>query len=75
MEEDISKTTIIVLVTLTLVISMVGTWAVLDEVSSPRETVSGSLEGQVKLSIDYPEAPATDVSSAQVGITIAESYS
>jgi len=72
-EEDISKSTIIVLVVLTLAVSMVGTWAVLDEVSTPTQGVAGSPQGQVKLTIVDPDAnTGEDSSGAQVGITIVE---
>ncbi len=51
--EDISKKTIIVLVILTLVISLLGTWTVLNEVKNIRKTTEdkSSAQGNVKLTI------------------------
>jgi len=49
---DISKTTITVLVLLTLMISVIGTWTVLNEVSNVRMTQQSSVaSGKVTLTL------------------------
>ncbi|MFH1589198.1 MAG: hypothetical protein ABIB43_01380 [archaeon] len=59
MEESISKNTILVLVVLTVVISLLGTWTVLNEVNNmdttvPEDSTEGQGTGQVKLTILDP---------------------
>lgn len=61
MVEDISRNTIVVLVALTLIVSMVGTWAVLDEMSrvQPQYVVEPVTDANIKLSI-VPEGEYVD---------------
>lgn len=61
MSEDISKNTIIVLVVLTVVISLLGTWTVINEVNkvkiaSPHVFNQAGASGQIKLNILGPAA-------------------
>ena len=60
MSEDISKNTIIILVILTVVISLLGTWTVLNEVNkikftSPEVERESLSSGKIILTIDPPE--------------------
>ena len=74
MVEDISKNTIIVLVVLTLVVSVIGTYAVLEELSTPSPLTSGggSVAGTLKLNIVTPKLPAADDGAGNVQLTIEE---
>ncbi len=55
---DISKTTITVLVLLTLMISVIGTWTVLNEVNNVKATKASTAVGRVSLTVSAPpEAP------------------
>ena len=73
---DISKSTVIILVILTLAVSMIGTWAVLEEVvrvGEPTGVEPTAQSGKVQLRIVSPDnlpGPVEDSSGAQVGITI-----
>ena len=51
---DISKTTITVLVLLTLIISVIGTWTVLNEVNNVKVTKASRAVGQVSLTVSAP---------------------
>ena len=72
MTSDISKNTIIVLVILTVVISLIGTWVVIDEVNSVQtpgaegDSNKGSGTGQIKLTIDQPPNPIEVSATGQV---------
>lgn len=71
MAEDISRNTIIILVVLTLAVSMIGTWAVLDSLTTipaGHGTVSG--EGTVKFTIidTTPKEPVVSAGSVQLKI-------
>ena len=74
MISDISKNTIIVFVILTVVISLIGTWVVFDEVSSVQtpgvqgDSNQGSGTGQIKLTIDPPN-PVEVSATGQVVLT------
>ena len=59
MSEEISKNTIIILVVLTVIISLLGTWTVLTEVNKVKMDDDGtsSISGQVKLTINPPNEP------------------
>jgi len=58
---DISKTTITVLVLLTLMISVIGTWTVLNEVNSVKVVSQGSQStGVVSLNIQSANQPAPE---------------
>jgi len=68
MSEDLSKKTITVLVVLTLLISGLGTWAVISEINNVNVPVqegrSGS--GQVSLNIVSPTEPVQNSATGQV---------
>ena len=70
-EGDLSKNTIIVLVMLTLIISILGTWTVLNEVSGIRATASqdsrGPAAANVQLNILSPEEYAKQGTGAATG--------
>ena len=77
MAEDISNKTIVVLVILTVVISILGTVVVLNEVSNAKIVVSqkapavskgATAQGEVKLTILPP--PQVDTATGQVVLTI-----
>ena len=69
MAEDISKNTIIILVVLTVVISLLGTWTVINEVNNIKTTNDGeSTAGtQIKLTIEPP--PVKITTTGQVVLT------
>jgi uncharacterized membrane protein YidH (DUF202 family) len=75
MVEDISKTTIAVLLILTILIGVLGTWSVLEATSSIRVGRQPTLEaprvstssGQVAVTV---EEPKVSTSKAQIGVTI-----
>jgi len=78
-EEDIPKRVILVLLVLTIVISVLGTWTVLDAVSKAAPSLPPSkVEANVKLNILPPntvqQQPTPQQSDAQgiVGLTIIE---
>ena len=59
MAENISKNTIIILVVLTVIISLLGTWTVINEVNNVKTTAptQSSSSGQIKLTINTPPEP------------------
>lgn len=62
MNESISKSTILVLVILTVVISLLGTWTVLNEVNSvkvitPESSKDSTSSGEVRLTVIEPPEP------------------
>lgn len=62
---DISKTTITVLVLLTLMISVIGTWTVLNEVNGVKVVSQGSsTSGVVSLNIQPPSQPTEPVAAS-----------
>ncbi len=62
---DISKTTITVLVLLTLMISVIGTWTVLNEVNSVKVVSQPSrTNGVVSLNIHSPDQPMAPVAAS-----------
>jgi len=75
MTEDISKTTVGVLLILTIIISVIGTWTVLNSVDSrppiqiQKQTESASNVGQVKVKIG-PEPVITSDTAGQVKVKI-----
>ena len=75
MENDISKRTVLVLLVLTLVVSIVGTWTVLSQPTTIYKTVElgGPQEGMVQLKVNSPPAePQIADSGGQVGVKILE---
>ena len=78
-QDDIPKRVIFVLLILTIVISILGTWTVLDAVSSAQpRALPSTAEGNVNINILPPNSaqqkPAPQSSEAQgvVGLTILE---
>ena len=69
---DISKTTVVVLVLLTLMISVIGTWTVLNELSvvrlsQPEQHRPASTSGEVQLGIEAPPGYDQGQMSASTG--------
>jgi hypothetical protein len=73
-KDDISKQTVLVLLVLTLVVSVVGTWTILSTPTTIYKTVElgGPAEGRVSINIGSgPVAPSPpDVEGGKVGINI-----
>jgi hypothetical protein len=67
---DISKTTITVLVLLTLMISIIGTWTVMSEISSAKvvQQEPARSTGQIRFSIT--EAPPPKTATGNVALDI-----
>ena len=72
MDNDISKRTVLVLLVLTLIVSIVGTWTVLSQPTTIYKTVEigGPQAGKVKLSIDAPEEPVITDTGGEVSLNI-----
>lgn len=72
-QQDIPKKVILVLLILTVVISVLGTWTVLDAVSSARIEQTSS-QGQVTIGVlapnPAPPEPLVSDSQASVGVNI-----
>ena len=58
MTEDISKNTLLVLVVLTIVVSLLGTWTVINEA------------GKVRVDQSVPSSPTEDTATGKVSLTI-----
>lgn len=60
---DISKRTVLVLLVLTLVVSVVGTWTILSQPTTIYKTIElgGPQDGKVKLNIDPPTVSVTQL--------------
>ncbi|MCF7866313.1 hypothetical protein K9L67_00780 [Candidatus Woesearchaeota archaeon] len=77
MEKDVSKQTVVVLVFLVILVSVLGTFTVLQEagkatIKAPQgESLSqeSSTTGQIKLYIGHAE-PQIDTSSAQINLKV-----
>lgn len=70
-EVDISKTTITVLVLLTLMISIIGTWTVLNEISNVKTVQKPSTaQGHVSFTITGP--PSEPAKSSTTGNVVLE---
>jgi hypothetical protein len=69
---DISKTTITILVLLTLMISVIGTWTVLNEISNVKVTKqSAPASAQVSLTLlDGPRQPSADSVTGRVVLNV-----
>lgn len=77
MHNDISKRTVLVLLVLTLVVSVVGTWTILSMPTTVYKEFStgGPQEGKVHLGIQEPRTAAEPVpttTEGRVGIYIAK---
>ena len=72
MAYDISKHTVLVLLILTLVVSIVGTWTILSQPTTIYRTVEigGPQSGEVKLNIQQPAEPQMVEEGGQVSIQI-----
>ena len=64
MVRDIPKATIAVLLVLTILVSIIGTWTVLEAVSvkeaTPVEKTVGAVEGNVRFTIEEKPEPVED---------------
>ncbi|MFH1590369.1 MAG: hypothetical protein ABIC95_00425 [archaeon] len=70
MAYDVSKTTISILLVLTILVSVLGTFAVLNSVTAPGQvTVIGDSEESGRVSINIRE-PREVASSAQVSLSM-----
>ena len=68
---DISRTTIVVLVILTLAVSVLGTWVVMSRVAVvPQSGVVSGSSGNVQLEIIRPMEPSSDRGSSVVGLVV-----
>lgn len=74
MAEDIPKATIAVLLVLTILVSIIGTWTVLESISVketaplPAEKTAGAAEGNVRFTIE--EKPEQIETSANIRFEI-----
>jgi len=61
MTKDIPKATIAVLLVLTILVSIIGTWTVLESISikeaTPAEKIIGKVDSNIKLSIEEKLEP------------------
>ncbi|MBU1030830.1 MAG: hypothetical protein ABIC91_07075 [Nanoarchaeota archaeon] len=69
MVEDISKSTIIVLVVLTVVISALGTWTVLSEVDKMESANSPAVKSSQTDMIGQGKVSLTNIDSTKVPVT------
>ena len=64
MAKDIPKATIAVLLVLTILVSIIGTWTVLEAISvkeeTPIEKIVGASEGDIKFTLEEPQEPVED---------------
>lgn len=72
MAKDIPKATIAVLLVLTILVSIIGTWTVLESISikeaTPTEKTIGAGDGNIKFSIEEKQEPVE--TSATIGFEI-----
>jgi len=73
MEKDIPKATIAVLLVLTILVSVIGTWTVLESISikeaSPVQKTVGAGDGNIKLSLEEQQVPVEDGANIRFEIT------
>ncbi|PIN78825.1 hypothetical protein COY26_00910 [Candidatus Woesearchaeota archaeon CG_4_10_14_0_2_um_filter_33_10] len=73
MAKDIPKATIAVLLVLTILVSIIGTWTVLESISQgekiPGEMTSTS-QGNINLNIEKPHEPVKTDDTATIMLTI-----
>jgi hypothetical protein len=76
MENDISRNTIFVLVVLTLLISILGTWTVLTQLNNtpmPQQyPAQGQTSGHVSFALAPPAQPSSSQATGHVAFTIAK---
>ncbi len=71
--KDIPKSIIIILLVLVVVISVLGTWTVLDEIEKSKVKPSSSSTGQVRLQILNPDQDKQEsLGSGKVSLEILE---
>ena len=72
--KDIPKSIVIILLVLVVVISVLGTWTVLDEIEKNKVLPQSSATGQVRLQILNPnqQTGPKSVGSGQVSLEILE---
>ncbi len=76
MNEDISKNTLMVLVVLTIIISLLGTWTVANEatkVSSIRQADNDNSVASGKVSLSVSEPPQPVIATGKVTLNIINS--
>jgi hypothetical protein len=71
-DNDISKRTVLVLLVLTLIVSVVGTWTILSQPTTIYKTMElgGPAPGRVSLSINAPTVPQLSNEAGKVSINI-----
>jgi hypothetical protein len=71
--QDMSKTTVAILVLLTLMISIIGTWTVLNEISAVKMAAAPPMpstsQGKVQLVIGSPDGDGSSMSAATGRVT------
>ena len=73
MDEDISKNTLLVLVVLTILISLLGTWTVINETAKARAyapTATGEASAQGRVSMTVKPVPEAVMTTGHVTVTI-----
>ncbi len=71
--KDIPKSIVVILLVLVVVISVLGTWTVLDEIEKNKLTPQASGTGQVRLNILNPDQEKQEsVGSGKVSLNIKE---
>lgn len=65
-DDDISRSTIVILVLLTLLISVIGTWTVLSQINAAPAAQESSSTSSGKVRFALTEDPATDQSTGKV---------
>lgn len=70
--KDISKRTVLVLLVLTLVVSVVGTWTILSQPTTIYRTVEmgGPQAGEVRLDINEPSEPVQQLSDSDGKVSV-----
>lgn len=69
MESDIQKSTIVILVILTLVVSVLGTWTVLSQISQPSAGTPQST-AEMRFTIEPPQHAVGEPITGNVAFTI-----
>ncbi len=70
-ESDISNTTLAILLILTILVTMVGTWLILDALHAPGTAPADKLQDQATVSLTVIKPPVS-ADTATVGLTILE---
>jgi hypothetical protein len=77
MSEDISKNTLLILVVLTIIISLLGTWTVINEASNVNKVTydidnSGKSSTTAKVALDVQSKPTPAQTTGKVILNIVE---